>query len=1248
MIRARDRSVPRAKPDDAWEFKGNARFQVLRRLGEGGFGAVFEVLDVDRDARVALKLLRRFAPEELYRFKNEFRALADVAHRNLVPLYELSVEGDRSFFTMELVEGGTDVLAFVRPTSEGFDEARVRSALLQVVEGLTALHAAGKMHRDIKASNVLVTRDGRVVIVDFGLVVRLSTSGEASRAVVMGTPEYLAPELLRGHAASAPSDWYGVGVLLYEALTGQPPFTGTLHDVLTRKMIHDPPAPSAISPGVPPDLDALCMELLSRAPEQRPRGEALLARLGGEQAARSVRRERPFIGRAAERAALAALIDVPREKRAAVVALVGGPSGIGKSALIGRVLADLERRAPGALILAGRCYEQESVPYKALDGVIDALSRFLKPLFPHQMAALMPDDTQVLARLFPVLKQVDAFDGTPLRPIPPRDAQELRRRALKALRELLARVAAQRPLVLVIDDLQWGDRDSGSLLVELLAPPSPPQLALIAAFRDDEVDTSECLRSLLPALASMVGQALRVERVTVGALTDPEARELCRRLLPPERAGDEELCTAVAREAGGRPFFVQELAEHPWERDARGAEQGAPVSLDALLSARAEALPEAARRLLEVIAVAGRPVDRSAAEQAANLGDLGPTAYNQLRNARLIRRLHAEGRDDVEAYHDRIREAVAAGVPEERRAASLRRLAELLEGTGRADAETLAAYYAEGGERGRAVTQMLLAAEAAASTLAFDRAAHLYRRTLDLRFPAAEAPAGGEDGADAPEETRRLRELLGDALASAGRGTEAAEALIIAAEGAPRSPAFALRRRAAEQLLAAGRVDEGMATLRRCLAEADVRVPTKPWVALLGVAVLWVVLSLRGFGFRRRRPEDVTARVRIGVDVCIAAARTLNGVDLPLGAYFAARATLYALSSGDARLVFDALMMFTLYGAALRGGPTSTTDRAWEAAEALAEEVGAVELDVVRRLVRGLNAGQHGELGTVRELMEGTADAVRERYAGQAWALNLAHEFSFMWMNWTGAWEKVAERLPGTLEEARARGNHWLERSLLLRFGHIPRLLDDDPDGAARVQASAREGWWPARFGLWDYFRMGLGAEIAIYRERGRGRAAHRLIEEQWPAYERSGLLRLRGLWAQPFNARARAALAFAAAEETSEAERATALALAERIARALGGVPNPMALGLARLAEAGVAHARVEAGAASAYARAEEALVAAELHHYAAAARRRRGEILGGDEGAALVAAADGWLRERGARNPARLVAMLAPGRGG
>ena len=150
------------------DFTGTARFELIRPLGEGGFGVVYEAFDRQRSARVALKVLREGEGASLYRFKREFRALADVSHPNLVALDELLTEGGHWFFTMELVHG-VPVVTYVRPRS-GLSEARLRESLAQLTDALTAIHRLGIVHRDIKPSNILVTAKGRVVVLDFGLV----------------------------------------------------------------------------------------------------------------------------------------------------------------------------------------------------------------------------------------------------------------------------------------------------------------------------------------------------------------------------------------------------------------------------------------------------------------------------------------------------------------------------------------------------------------------------------------------------------------------------------------------------------------------------------------------------------------------------------------------------------------------------------------------------------------------------------------------------------------------------------------------------------------------------------------------------------------------------------------------------------------------------------------------------------------------------------------------------------------------
>jgi serine/threonine protein kinase len=249
------------------DFSGTGRFTVLRRLGAGGMGVVYEAQDLARNEIVALKTLRHASPLGVYRLKQEFRSLAGVAHPNLVCLYDLIVEAGECFFTMELVKG-VSIVDYIREgarISESID--RLRSVLPQLVNGVAALHRLGKLHRDIKPSNVLVTPQERVVILDFGLITEFSPGmlGGAEH-VVGGTPAYISPEESFGEPPSEAGDWYSVGATIYEALTGRIPFTGPAIEVLLRKRECDPPPPAQLVPEVPADLSSICMGLLCRDP----------------------------------------------------------------------------------------------------------------------------------------------------------------------------------------------------------------------------------------------------------------------------------------------------------------------------------------------------------------------------------------------------------------------------------------------------------------------------------------------------------------------------------------------------------------------------------------------------------------------------------------------------------------------------------------------------------------------------------------------------------------------------------------------------------------------------------------------------------------------------------------------------------------------------------------------------------------------------------------------------------------------
>src|SRR5579859_1602225 len=222
------------------QFVGKGRFEVLARIGAGGAGLVYEVRDRKTDARLALKTVRSvYRPDTLMLLKREFRAAQDLTHPNLVRLDELFEEDGVWFFTMELIDG-VDWLSYVRPEGGGPYESRLRATLVQIVEALSSLHAAGTVHRDVKPSNVLVSTQGSVKVLDFGLAAQPDRMIDPLADGLVGTLNYMAPELLRMRDPMPACDYYGLGVMLYQALTGKFPFFERSPDVVRPRLSAEP------------------------------------------------------------------------------------------------------------------------------------------------------------------------------------------------------------------------------------------------------------------------------------------------------------------------------------------------------------------------------------------------------------------------------------------------------------------------------------------------------------------------------------------------------------------------------------------------------------------------------------------------------------------------------------------------------------------------------------------------------------------------------------------------------------------------------------------------------------------------------------------------------------------------------------------------------------------------------------------------------------------------------------------------
>jgi hypothetical protein len=1032
----------------------------------------------------------------------------------------------------------------------------------------------------------------------------------------------MAPEQATAQATAA-SDWYSFGLMLHEALTGRHPFRGTHHEMPWARPTQIPPV-HLEKPGIPDDLGELCTDLLRAAPAERPSGADVQRRLAGaDQSVPPPREAPPFFGRHEDLANLTQAFDAMCAGRTVIVHLHGA-SGVGKSALAEQFLKGL-RGAPhtaGVVVLSGRCYERESVPYKALDGLVDALGRYWRRLPSEQARELLPRDVGPLVRIFPVLLRVDAVAEAPRREAP--DPHEVRRRAFAALREVLGRVGDRRPLVLHLDDLQWGDVDSAQMLAELLRPPEPPRLLLIAGFRSEDRDKSPFLTSL----ASALDPALDQHEIALAPLNPDDARALAGRLLGDDRSTMAEI---VARESGGNPFFVSEMVQAVRAGETK-------ITLDRVIEARVHALLPEQRRLLEVVAVAGRPIRHSAALRAAGLGESGRRILIELQAARLLRG-GAAANQDVETYHDRIRETVVAALASDPSREALRRhhrrLARALEDAGRADPEVLAIHFHGAGHRRRAGAYYARAARQAVRALAFDRAAQLYRLALELRPLSA-------------ERTSPLLRRLGAALANAGRGAEAAQAFLDAVRGAKPGETLNLHRRASDQLLRSGRIAKGLDLLRTVLARVGLSLPATPWRAALVLARRRLRIWWRGTSFRERPAEQVSADELLRIDICWGAASVLSLVDSIRGWAFLATHMLLALRAGEPKRVMLALLTEAVYHAV----DTTNSPRTEELMQSACALLPRIEQRArpYHRAMATLMAGAAATLqGRWRDACRLSARAqrqLRQKCTGVAWELGCSYHYYFTALMFAGRFRRCARELPAVLRDARERGDRMTATTLAIHAGLLD-LADGAPARARQVVAEALAEWGSEGFHLQHYHALYILARIDLYV--GANRDARQRVQAQWPALRRSRLLYIQHVRIQMHGLHADCALAVAAellGQDSARVEFARLLRDAERDARRLETERTPWATATSRLIHARLTLLRGNrAEALRLFELAQAELNAAQMPLYALAAQRRHGQLLATETGRALIHEADAQIARRGVREPARLAEMLVPG---
>ncbi|HHH30947.1 MAG TPA: serine/threonine-protein kinase PknK, partial [Polyangiaceae bacterium] len=665
----------------------------------------------------------------------------------------------------------------------------------------------GLVHRDLKPDNILLDR-GRPVLVDFGLALRQREEGQRREVLDvaaggMGTPPYMSPEQIRGRALDARADLYALGCILYECLTGAPPFMGSPVSVLNAHLRDDPIPPSALVEGVPEELETLVLRLLAKEPRDRigyasEVAEALaeLTEVASTPAPSiPVPSSRPYLyrpelaGRAGLVASLRKVITGSQARGALV--LIGGQSGMGKT----RLATDLAQQATmhGARVVLGRCQQVRAEGALAISAPLHPFRPMLQLVADRcrrggaeETRTLLGDRRAVLAPYEPALASLPA----PMPVLDELSAGAARERVFEALEHVLAELSRRDRLVLVLDDLQWADELSAGFLSRLDRRYfETSELVLVGTYRSDEL-TAE-LEPIVAAEGAHVVELQPLGRAAVSSM-------VCDMLAMAEPPS--ALIDFLMRESEGNPFFIAEyldLAVNEGILERRRAASWTvrgeldvdalpvPGGLRDVVDRRLAALSGPARELTLVAAVLGRDFDgRVLLGASASLGESARAALEELRRRRILE----EGtRGDLRFAHDKLREAAYAHIATDELPAFHRRAGDALEREvrGRDDEAlyhaALANHFTIARDGHRALTYLERAGEQALRDGASMAARGFFERAKNL--------AEEEDVATTAERRARWERRLGEASYNLGDLPSARRHLETALEG------FGVRRR---------------------------------------------------------------------------------------------------------------------------------------------------------------------------------------------------------------------------------------------------------------------------------------------------------------------------------------------------------------------------------------------------------------------------------------------------------------------
>jgi hypothetical protein len=834
----------------------------------------------------------------------------------------------------------------------------------------------------------------------------------------------------------------------------------------------------------------------------------------------------------------------------------------------------------------------------------------------------LPRDTWALAHVFPVLRRVQSINEIP--EAPAGDPLVIRQLAFGALRELFTSLSARQRVVVFVDDVQWGDTDSAALLIDLMRPPGAPPILLVTTHRDEDAEASPFLTDLRARWPE--DAALR--EITIGPLAFDDACELAMALLGIDDGAARQTAEGIAREAGGSPFLLEELARgaSAYHRIAMGdvLTERSAVSLDDMLTQRAARLPADARRLLDVIAIGGRPLPVTTVADAAGTAESATQLVALLRSRRFVRTGLRAGHDMVEASHDRVRQTIVGHLPPETAREMHAQLARVLEATPESDPEAIASHLRGAGDSQRAALYAERAAEQAVAKLAFAQAARLFQRTLDATDPSS-------------PDALRLARRVAETSEWAGHAEKAARAYLFAAERAPALDRVNLERAAAAQLIAAGRIDESGVVGRRVLKAVGRSVPTSALAIIFWIVVyrLAAVVMSRA---QLRPVRDLTPEEQVRLGVLHALGRGLAVIDPVAAMYVKARYMVDALRSGNRAHIVLAAAAEASSLAAGGGRPKKREAELFGLALSLAEK----ENDRAGRALYEITYGVCQYLRGDWRASLGRLDAIRTRLAAmRQWNAN-ASTFAVYCLVYLGDLREAKTRTIQLVADAEQRGD--LYTAVNLRASHpiAAWLGSDDVEGARRHLREAMDAWSKTRFLVQHWQAMLWETEIDLYA--GEGSRAWDRLQRDAGSVRRSGLFNVQLIRILSHFVRGRSAIA--SLDGLVESDRGRRIAEARAAHHALEKEAMPWASALAEMLAASLARiAGDRVATESALRRAAERADAVEMSLHAATSRRQLGVLLGGERGDSMVREAEEAMQARGVRAPERYARMQLPG---